>query len=54
MRYYFDGKMEETDDGYFIPIPFNVWEVCKKRDVIQGEILMDNDIIHCDLIPKGK
>ena len=54
MRYYFDGKMEETDNGYIIPIPFNVWEVCKKRDVIQGEILMDNDIIHCDLIPKGK
>lgn len=54
MRYYFDGKMEESDDGYYIPIPFNVWEVCKKRDVIQGEILMDNNIIYCDLIPKGK
>lgn len=54
MRYYFDGKMEKTEDGYYIPIPFNVWEVCKKRDVIQGEILMDNNIIKCDLIPKGK
>ncbi len=54
MRYYFDGRMEESDDGYYIPIPFNVWEVCKKRDVIQGEILMDNNIIYCDLIPKGK
>lgn len=54
MRYYFDGKMEKTEDGYFIPIPFNVWEVCKKRDVIQGEILMDNKIIQCDLLPKEK
>lgn len=54
MQYFFDGRMEKTEDGYFIPIPFNVWEVCRKRDVIQGEIMMDNDIIHCDLIPVEK
>ena len=54
MRYFFDAKMEKTDDGYFMPIPFNVWEVCKKRDVIQAEIMMDNRKIQCELFPKEK
>ncbi len=38
MRYFFDGKIEKLDDIYSIHIPFNVWEVCKQRDVIQAEI----------------
>lgn len=54
MRYFFKGKMEKKDDGYFIPVPFNVWEVCKKREIIQGEILMDNREILCELRPKEK
>lgn len=54
MQYFFDGKIKEADGEYFIPIPFNVWEVCKKRDVIDGEIIMDNRMIRCELLPKEK
>ena len=37
-----------------IRIPFNIWEVCKQRDVIKGEIVLDNSIIDCELLPKEK
>ncbi len=37
-----------------IDIPFNVWEVCKLRDVIQAELVLDNKIIKCELLPKEK
>ncbi|MBE5873984.1 MAG: DUF1905 domain-containing protein [Lachnospiraceae bacterium] len=54
MRYFFESKLEKKDNGYRIQIPFNVWEVCKLRDVIQGKIVLDNDIIECELLPKEK
>ena len=54
MRYFFDGKIEKLDDIYSIHIPFNVWEVCKQRDVIQAEIILDNKIIECELLPEDK
>lgn len=54
MRYFFESKLEKKDSGYRIQIPFNVWEVCKLRDVIQGKIVLDNDIIACELLPKEK
>ena len=54
MRYFFDGKIEKQDDVYCIRIPFNVWEVCKQREVIQADMVLDNKIIDCELIPKEK
>ncbi|MCL2253660.1 MAG: DUF1905 domain-containing protein [Lachnospiraceae bacterium] len=56
MRYFFNGKIEEKDEVYQIKIPFNVWEVCKKRDVIVANIVLDNIMIDCELMPmeKGK
>ena len=54
MRYFFEAKLERNDGGFFINIPFNVWEVCKLRDVIQAEIVLDNRIIACELTPKEK
>ncbi len=54
MRYFFSGKVEKMEDVYSIRIPFNVWEVCKKRDVIKAEILLDNKFIYCDLLPEAK
>ncbi len=54
MRYFFDGKIVKEDDFYTIRIPFNVWEVCKKRDVIQADIVLDNKIIDCELLPETK
>ena len=54
MRYFFDGKIEQQDDIYCIRIPFNVWEVCKQQDRIQADIMLDNKIIQCELIPEEK
>lgn len=54
MRYFFESKINKKDKGYMIDIPFNVWEVCKLRDVIQAELVLDNNIIKCELLPKEK
>lgn len=54
MRYFFESKVEKQDKGYSIQIPFNVWEVCKQREVIQGDLVLDNKIIDCELHPKEK
>ena len=54
MRYFFNAKIEKKEKGYMIQIPFNVWEVCKQREVIQADMVLDNKIIDCELIPKEK
>ena len=54
MRYFFNGKIEKKEKGYMIQIPFNVWEVCKQREVIQADMVLDNKIIDCELIPQEK
>ena len=54
MRYFFESKIEKKEKGYMIQIPFNVWEVCKQRDVIQAEVVLDNKIVECELLPIEK
>ena len=54
MRYFFESAIEKKEKGYMIRVPFNVWEVCKQRDVIQAEVVLDNDIIDCELLPIEK
>lgn len=54
MRYYFQSTLEKKENGYTIQIPFNVWEVCKQRDVIQADVVLDNNIIQCELLPLEK
>ena len=54
MRYFFESKIEKKDKGYMIQIPFNIWEVCKQRDVIQADVVLDNSIIACELLPLEK
>ena len=55
MRYFFRSKIEVRENGGFIHIPFNVWEVCKQREVIKADIVLDNDIIiQCELLPVDK
>ncbi len=51
MRYFFQSVVEKKDKGYMIQIPFNVWEVCNQRDIIQAEVILDNKIIECELLP---
>ena len=54
MRYFFESVLEEKENEYVIHVPFNVWEVCKLRDVILGEVIIDNAIIKCELHPLEK
>ena len=54
MKYFFESVVEKKEKGYMIQIPFNVWEVCKQRDVIKGEVILDNKLINCELLPKEK
>ena len=54
MRYFFESKVEKKENGYTIQIPFNIWEVCKQREVIQGDVVLDNAIIECELHPLEK
>ena len=54
MRYFFESKVEKIEKGYMIQIPFNVWEVCKQRDVIKADVVLDNDVIDCELLPLEK
>ena len=54
MRYFFNGRIEKQDDIFSIRIPFNVWEVCKQRDVIPADLVLDNKIIACELLPEEK
>lgn len=54
MRYFFESIVEKRQEGYVIRIPFNVWEVCKQRDIIQGDVVLDNRHIDCELLPMEK
>ena len=54
MRYFFNGKLEKAGEIYSINVPFNVWEVCDKRDKIAAEIVLDNLIIECELLPEKR
>lgn len=54
MRYFFESKIEKLEDGCKIQIPFNIWEVCKQREVIKADVVLDNKIIDCELRPQEK
>ena len=54
MRYFFESKINRQGDEGRIPIPFNIWEVCKQRDEIDADIVLDNRIINCQLLPQEK
>ena len=54
MRYFFESRIEVKENGGFIHIPFNVWEVCRQREVIGASVVLDNEIIDCELLPIEK
>jgi hypothetical protein len=54
MRYFFSANIEARENDYTIQLPFNVWEVCKQREVITADMVLDNRIINCELLPKEK
>ncbi|MCQ2497485.1 MAG: hypothetical protein MJ133_00715 [Lachnospiraceae bacterium] len=54
MKYFFKGKMKEDAGSYCIALPFNVWEVNKKREHISATLMVDNNIINCELTPANQ
>ncbi len=54
MKYFFKATIDKEQDLYTIRIPFNIWEVCKQREEIDADILIDNKIIACKLLPEEK
>ena len=54
MRYLFESTVEKEEKGYMIRIPFNIWEVCRQRDVISAEVILDDKTFACELRPKEK
>lgn len=54
MKYSFEAKFEKKNNDYVMQLPFNVWEVCKQRDVIKGEVMLENRTIPCELLPMEK
>ena len=54
MRYFFTGKIDKKEKGFVIQLPFKVWEGCKLRDEIKADMVLDNEIIACKLLPKEK
>ena len=51
MRYFFKAKIEKQYDSYQIKIPFNVFEVSKKRGVIDADMEINTINIDCQLTP---
>ena len=51
MRYFFKANIEQQYDSYQIKIPFNVWEVSRKRGNIDGDMEINNKNVDCQLIP---
>lgn len=51
MRYFFTSKVEKENNETQIQIPFNIWEVCRQREEIDADIVIDNQIIECKLVP---
>ena len=51
MRYLFKAKVEQHYESYQIKIPFNVWEVSRKRDTIDAGLCVEDKCIPCQLRP---
>ncbi len=54
MRYLFEAELQKKDGKYSANVPFNVWEVVKQRDAINAELVIENEIVPCDLNPLEK
>lgn len=54
MKYSFEGKIAKDDNGYFVNIPFNVWEICEKEGNVPAKVRLDKATFVCNLTPMGK
>ncbi|MCR4961222.1 MAG: DUF1905 domain-containing protein [Lachnospiraceae bacterium] len=54
MRYTFKGKLEKNEQGFYLNIPFNVWEICEKEGNVPAKVRLENATFVCNLAPLGK
>lgn len=52
MKYTFENKIEERENGAFMEIPFNVWEICKREGDVPAKVKIGETIFVCNLEPK--
>lgn len=53
MKYTFEASVEKSDNGGFIKIPFNVWEICKKEGAVPVKVRIGETGFVCNLEPEG-
>lgn len=51
--YSFPGKLLQEGNRFYIPIPFNVWETCKRKGILPVQVNIQTCTFACKLIPKG-
>lgn len=54
MRYLFEAELNKKNGGFAVNVPFNVWEVVKQRDAFNAELVIENEIVPCELNPIEK
>lgn len=53
MKYTFEKEVERRENGGFIDIPFNVWEICKREGDVPVKVRVGETLFVCNLEPKG-
>ena len=38
MKYSYKGKVNQDEIGFFIDIPFNIWEICEKEGNVPAKV----------------
>lgn len=51
MRYTFEKEIEKRENGGFIEIPFNVWEICKREGEVPAKVRVGETLFVCNLEP---
>jgi len=54
MRYSYKGKVNQDEIGFFIDIPFNIWEICEKEGNVPAKVKVGTTGFVCNLFPLGK
>ncbi len=54
MKYTYMGAICQDENGAFIDIPFNVWEICEKEGHIPAKVRIEDATFVCNLVSKGR
>lgn len=54
MKYSYKGKVNQDEIGFFIDIPFNIWEICEKEGNVPAKVKVGTTGFVCNLFPLGK